>query len=147
MNSLLLHSLHAFCGVQQRRRLSENMTNNILQFNCREPPIAITTISKKAPDYLSSAIMLKAGSTERIPNTSNMSFSLKPSQSSYTCQLQKTLDLYGCLCRWRTIQWSEPLYYCKQITMLTCCCSRQLDYSLKGAHLKMTTYGKKKEFN
>jgi len=93
----------------------------------REP--SITTIPKSL-DYLSSAITLKAGSTERMPNTSSMSFSLKLSQFSYTCQLQRMAKLNGCLCRWGTIQRSKPSYYSKQITMLTCSCSRQLDYSV-----------------
>lgn len=47
--------------------------------------------------YLSSAITLNAGSTERMPNTSNMSFSLKLSQSSYTCQLQRLHMWDSCL--------------------------------------------------
>lgn len=36
--------------------------------------------------YFSSARALRAGLTERIPKTSSVSFSLKLSQSSYTCQ-------------------------------------------------------------
>lgn len=85
VHSLLLCRLHGLCRVQDGWGSVSVRTRQEWEPNtCRSPPGG--RILSWNMSYFSSARALRAGLTERIPKTSSVSFSLKLSQSSYTCQ-------------------------------------------------------------